>query len=37
MFQRGVGPDAVNAVISSGEIVADYPDDSPYPRAGRFT
>ena len=31
MFQRGLGPDAVNAVISAGEIVADYPDDRPYP------
>ena len=31
MFQRGVGRDAVNAVISGGETVADYPDDTPYP------
>jgi Domain of unknown function (DUF4258) len=31
MFQRGVRPDAVNAVVSGGETVADYPDDSPYP------
>ena len=31
MFHRGVRPDAVNAVISGGETVADYPDDNPYP------
>ncbi len=31
MFERGVGIDAVNSVVSSGDIVADYPDDSPYP------
>ena len=31
MFPRGMRPDAVNAVISGGETVADYPDDSPYP------
>ena len=31
MFERGVGRDAVNAVISSGETVAEYPDDKPYP------
>ena len=45
MFQRGVGKDDVMAVVSSGEMTADYPDDSPYPsrlllgswRRGRFT
>ena len=31
MFQRSVGKDDVNAVISGGETVADYPDDTPYP------
>ena len=31
MFQRSPGRDEVVAVVSSGEIVADYPDDSPYP------
>ena len=31
MFQRGVGRDAVNEVVSGGETVADYPGDSPYP------
>jgi hypothetical protein len=31
MFQRGVGRDPVNEVVSGGETVANYPDDSPYP------
>ena len=31
MFQRGVGRDDVTAVISSGETIAEYPDDHPYP------
>ena len=31
MFQRSVSRDAVNAVISGGETVADYPDANPYP------
>lgn len=31
MFQRGMGRDAVNSVISGGETVAEYPDDNPYP------
>lgn len=31
MFQRGVGKDAVSAVISGGESIAEYPDDNPYP------
>ena len=31
MFRRGLGPDAVNAVISGGEAIVDYPDDQPYP------
>jgi len=31
MFERGVEKDEVIAVISSGETVADYPDDTPYP------
>jgi uncharacterized protein DUF4258 len=30
MFQRGIDPDAVAQVISSGEVIADYPDDQPY-------
>jgi hypothetical protein len=31
MFQRGVRRDAVNAGVSGGETIADYPDDNPYP------
>jgi len=31
MFQRGIGRNAVLAVLSSGEAITDYPDDEPYP------
>ena len=31
MFQRGIGRDAVLAVIAQGEIVAVYAEDKPYP------
>jgi hypothetical protein len=31
MFQRGIPPDAVETLLSSGEIIASYPDDRPYP------
>ena len=31
MFQRGVNPDAVEQIIAKGEVIADYPDDQPYP------
>ena len=31
MFQRGIGEPAVRQVISTGEIIEDYPDDTPYP------
>ena len=31
MFQRGIDPDAVVQIVSSGEVIADYPDDQPYP------
>ena len=33
MFQRGINPDAVAQIVASGEIIADYPDDQPYPSA----
>jgi len=33
MFQRGVPPDEVIECIQSGEIIANYPDDSPYSSA----
>ena len=31
MFQRGIDPDAVMRLVSSGEVIADYPDDQPFP------
>lgn len=31
MFQRGIGRDEVVAVLSGGETIAEYPDDTPYP------
>jgi hypothetical protein len=31
MFQRGIPPDAVHALLNRGEIIATYPDDRPYP------
>ena len=31
MFQRGIDPDAVAQIVSSGEVIADYPDDRPFP------
>ena len=31
MFQRGIEPDAVMRVVTSGETLANYPDDQPFP------
>ena len=31
MFQRGIPPEALEDLIKSGEIIATYPDDRPYP------
>ena len=31
MFERGVAKDDVVAVITSGEVIIEYPDDKPYP------
>jgi len=31
MFQRGIDPDAVAQIVSSGEDIANYPDDQPFP------
>jgi len=31
MFQRGISPEVVGTLIQSGEIIASYPDDRPYP------
>ena len=33
MFQRSVSPDEILQCIRSGEVIANYPDDSPYPSA----
>ncbi len=33
MFQRGIDPDAVIQVVTNGEVLADYPDDQPFPSA----
>jgi len=31
MFERGINVDDVLAVVASGETIADYPTDIPYP------
>jgi hypothetical protein len=31
MFQRGISPEAVSELLQSGEVIASYPDDKPYP------
>jgi len=31
MFERGIGKEAVIDVIRTGEVIASYPDDYPYP------
>ena len=31
MFQRGIPPEAVEALIKEGEVISAYPDDRPYP------
>ena len=31
MFQRGIDADDVRRVIANGEMIEDYPDDTPYP------
>jgi hypothetical protein len=31
MFQRGIPPDALSALLDKGEIIASYADDQPYP------
>jgi len=33
MFQRGISPDVVEAIVATGEIIASYPDDVPFPSA----
>lgn len=31
MFQRSISVDDVRQVLSIGEVIEDYPDDTPYP------
>jgi len=31
MFERGISKSDVLAVIASGEVIAEYPDDEPFP------
>lgn len=31
MFERAIPKDAVKAVIRDGDVIAEYPDDTPYP------
>ena len=33
MFQRGINPDAAAQIVANGEVIADYPDDQPFPSA----
>ena len=33
MFQREIDPDAVAQLVANGEVIADYPDDQPFPSA----
>jgi hypothetical protein len=29
MFERGINPTDVRAIINSGEVIAEYPDETP--------
>jgi len=31
MFERGIRTNAIKAVIESGEVIGNYPDDKPFP------
>lgn len=31
MFERGIAPEVVRRVVESGEMIAEYIDDKPYP------
>ena len=33
MFARTITPDEVRMVVAHGEVIAEYPDDMPYPSA----
>jgi hypothetical protein len=30
MFERAISPDEVHTALADGEVIADYPDDTPY-------
>jgi len=30
MFERAISPEEVRAALANGEVIADYPDDTPY-------
>ena len=30
MFERAISPEEVGVVVRTGEVIADYPDDTPY-------
>jgi hypothetical protein len=31
MFQRGITPDIINCIVTEDNVIANYPDDQPYP------
>ena len=31
IFERGLGQDAILKAMRTGEVIAEYPDDSPHP------
>ena len=33
MFERAVAPELIEKIVAEGEIIANYPDDRPYPSA----
>lgn len=33
MFERAITPDVIREVVAIGEIIANYPEDRPYPSA----
>lgn len=37
MFHRAISKDEVIKVIKNGQVIADYPDDKPYPNSLIFT
>jgi hypothetical protein len=31
MFQRGITPEVVEGIVREGDVIASYPDDTPFP------